>query len=259
MPKHITTTDTFQGELERMGPTTSRQICTDPKNPSVYQVAGTVLTGVAYPKAVILHVGRRDHEVVICDTRPFGVHAMYSWGANKQIEVNTFDPYAEKDGDLCVKRETIQPLPPELWQKELEEQFEELRALSRFGEWPQPHELNFRREELTAVYVIYSGGETIFSPSGYRRAAFRAYPMGLSFLRQMQGYPSLLSQSLLAKVINPPVPEKWGELWMIERARRALGLRPKRASEATWTDVRWRTIEVAIELGWDPKKSNLAY
>lgn len=246
------------GESERAAPDQSRHICTEPADPWGSQVEVTALSDTPYPQAAILHL-KNDHEVVLWGTRPG--HKMYAWG-HEAIEVLTYDAYvSEEEARRDVKRQILKPIPDEYRRErgeELEKQFEELRALRRFGKWPQSHELNFRREELSAVYIVYSGGEITFSPAGFRRAAYRAYGPALYFLRQVaegsRESEKEIPVKLLQKVLEPPFPEKHGELWMVEKARRAVGLRSKPASKASWTDVRWRTVELAVELGWNPSE-----
>jgi hypothetical protein len=143
---------------------------------------------------------------------------------------------------------------------EVEEQLQTWNRWQTFGEWPQDHSL-WMDDKAAQVYVIYSGGETSFSPEGYRVVGARAYDYARDFIVAVyngEETPAVaLSQGVLRRAALPTIPEKWGEQWGYIKALRKLGRQTPRMDEGlSWTKVRWLGIHLALELGWNPTPTN---
>ncbi len=170
------------------------------------------------------------------------------------------------DRELVVRdhtrRQVTFEVAPDHLLKQVEKELLQVRRWQTFGEWPQSHSL--RMDDKTArVYVVYSGGETSFSPEGYHRAGSRAYEEAKYFLRQVvrgEIEPAvLLPQGILRKVELPPVPQKWGEQYAYVKALRFLGRKTPKVqrhddpnARLSWTAVHWLGIRLALALGWVP-------
>ena len=125
----------------------------------------------------------------------------------------------------------------------------------RMGEWPQPHSL--RMDDSSArVYILYSGGETSFSPEAYKLAGSRAYMPARIFIGEVwlgKLVPAVsLPESLLYRAAYPPIPEKHGEKWAFIAGLRKLGRQtPRMDEDLTWTQVHWLAIRLALALCWN--------